>query len=347
MSTEPAPAGYKTSEDEKILHKLGYAQELFRGMGGFQNFAISFTIISILAGCLTSYWIVFERGGPMWVDLELADHRSVLDDHRAVRRGDRVRLSDGRRSLLLGIEARRSRLGLGDRLVQPDRPDRGHCGDRLRPGDVRRGAVHLLVRLRAAHERLGLLVQRVGLHPLRRLPAGGGADQRVRHPRHVDDQHRFGVLAHDRRRLHRGRADLRPRQPPVAQLRLHRAREQHGLRRRIDVVRQRRVLARAGARTADGAVHDHGLRRVGPHGGGDAPGVAHGGRRHVHVGRRLGVLRLDPAARRDVRGAEHGLRHRPDQRRRCGRATDVGGVDGRDVGRDACSSSASSRSSSA
>jgi amino acid transporter len=36
-------------------------------MGGFRNFAISFTIISILAGCLTSYWIVFERGGPMWV----------------------------------------------------------------------------------------------------------------------------------------------------------------------------------------------------------------------------------------------------------------------------------------
>ena len=43
-------------EDEQILHKLGYAQELFRAMGGFQNFAISFTIISILAGCLTSYY---------------------------------------------------------------------------------------------------------------------------------------------------------------------------------------------------------------------------------------------------------------------------------------------------
>ena len=35
-------------------------------MGGFRNFAISFTIISILAGCLTSY-IAFEHGGPMWV----------------------------------------------------------------------------------------------------------------------------------------------------------------------------------------------------------------------------------------------------------------------------------------
>src|SRR5262245_15306269 len=67
MSTGPASGGYHTSEDEKLLHKLGYAQELFRAMGGFQNFAISFTIISILAGCLTSYVIAFGQGGPVAV----------------------------------------------------------------------------------------------------------------------------------------------------------------------------------------------------------------------------------------------------------------------------------------
>jgi amino acid transporter len=67
METAP-PAGPRQHEsDEQILHKLGYAQELFRGMGGFQNFAISFTIISILAGCLTSYFVGFERGGPVAV----------------------------------------------------------------------------------------------------------------------------------------------------------------------------------------------------------------------------------------------------------------------------------------
>src|SRR5690349_17351531 len=66
MSTQSAPS-YQTSEDEKILHRLGYAQELFRAMGGFQNFAISFTIISILAGCLTSYYIAFGQGGPVAV----------------------------------------------------------------------------------------------------------------------------------------------------------------------------------------------------------------------------------------------------------------------------------------
>jgi amino acid transporter len=67
MSSGPETPSYHTSEDERLLHKLGYAQELFRAMGGFRNFAISFTIISILAGCLTSYWVAFERGGPVAV----------------------------------------------------------------------------------------------------------------------------------------------------------------------------------------------------------------------------------------------------------------------------------------
>jgi amino acid transporter len=54
-------------DDEGLLHRMGYAQELFRAVGGFGNFAISFTIISILAGCLTSYWIAFGWGGPVAV----------------------------------------------------------------------------------------------------------------------------------------------------------------------------------------------------------------------------------------------------------------------------------------
>ena len=37
------------------LHKLGYAQELLRSMGGFSNFAISFSIISILTGAVILY----------------------------------------------------------------------------------------------------------------------------------------------------------------------------------------------------------------------------------------------------------------------------------------------------
>ncbi len=42
-------------EDTKALHQMGYAQELSRRMGGFQNFAISFSIICILAGGITAF----------------------------------------------------------------------------------------------------------------------------------------------------------------------------------------------------------------------------------------------------------------------------------------------------
>jgi amino acid transporter len=42
-------------EDVQDLHRLGYAQELFRTMGGFSNFAISFSIISILTGAVILY----------------------------------------------------------------------------------------------------------------------------------------------------------------------------------------------------------------------------------------------------------------------------------------------------
>src|SRR5919201_658011 len=64
METQ-TPAGRVHDDDTRLLHSLGYAQELFRSMGGFQNFAISFTIISILAGCLTSYSIAYNQGGPV------------------------------------------------------------------------------------------------------------------------------------------------------------------------------------------------------------------------------------------------------------------------------------------
>ncbi|MGH3566868.1 MAG: amino acid permease [Pseudonocardia sp.] len=59
------PDTAQPGSDEAVLHRLGYAQVLFREMGGFSNFAISFTIISVLAGCLTSYFIAFNNGGPV------------------------------------------------------------------------------------------------------------------------------------------------------------------------------------------------------------------------------------------------------------------------------------------
>ena len=53
--------------DEQRLHELGYAQELARTMSGFSNFAVSFTIISILSGCLTLYGYGLNTGGPVLI----------------------------------------------------------------------------------------------------------------------------------------------------------------------------------------------------------------------------------------------------------------------------------------
>jgi amino acid transporter len=55
---------YDTGKDEQELSRLGYAQELFRTMGGFSNFALSFSIISILTGAVTLYGHGLAMGGP-------------------------------------------------------------------------------------------------------------------------------------------------------------------------------------------------------------------------------------------------------------------------------------------
>jgi amino acid transporter len=53
------------SKDEELLAKLGYKQDLNRSWSGFSNFAISFSIISILAGCFTNFGAGFNNGGPI------------------------------------------------------------------------------------------------------------------------------------------------------------------------------------------------------------------------------------------------------------------------------------------
>lgn len=51
------------SQDEKTLESMGYTQQLLRRMGGFSSFAISFSIICILAGGLTSFHLGFSSVG--------------------------------------------------------------------------------------------------------------------------------------------------------------------------------------------------------------------------------------------------------------------------------------------
>jgi amino acid transporter len=53
------------NDDERRLAELGYKQELNRSWSGFSNFAISFSIISILAGCFTNFGAGFNNGGPI------------------------------------------------------------------------------------------------------------------------------------------------------------------------------------------------------------------------------------------------------------------------------------------
>ncbi|HZP85099.1 MAG TPA: amino acid permease, partial [Chthonomonadaceae bacterium] len=51
--------------DKEVLHQFGYAQQLLRDMGGFSNFAISFSIISILTGAITLYGTGLKAAGPI------------------------------------------------------------------------------------------------------------------------------------------------------------------------------------------------------------------------------------------------------------------------------------------
>ncbi|MCP0887831.1 amino acid permease [Ligilactobacillus sp. WILCCON 0076] len=46
------------------IKSFGYKQELIRDMGGFSNFAVSFSIISILTGAVSYYGYGFSQGGP-------------------------------------------------------------------------------------------------------------------------------------------------------------------------------------------------------------------------------------------------------------------------------------------
>ncbi|MEO7943945.1 MAG: amino acid permease [Marmoricola sp.] len=59
-TTEP-----ERNADDDLLATLGYKQELSRSWSSFSNFAISFSIISILAGCFTTFGQAWNNGGPV------------------------------------------------------------------------------------------------------------------------------------------------------------------------------------------------------------------------------------------------------------------------------------------
>jgi amino acid transporter len=70
MTTQHKPEDYAGSHDDTSqLHSMGYAQELSRRMSGFSNFAISFSIICILAGGITSFQLGFSAAGGIAIGL--------------------------------------------------------------------------------------------------------------------------------------------------------------------------------------------------------------------------------------------------------------------------------------
>ena len=285
MSTEPAAAGIKTSEDEKILHKLGYAQELFRAMGGFQNFAIS---LHDHLDPRRMLHLVLHRVRPGRARrryLGLAARR--LDEHASSpwrwRRSPRpIRLpaasTTGRRSSAAPVGAG-SRAGSTSSGRSPSLRRSATASPSSRTAlfnfwfdyPTEKEYVYLMLRDHAA--------RRAYREPLQ--------DERHGDAEHVSAYwHMIGVgvivlillvVPDDHRSLgyvftetvnETGFGDPTPR------------------------LRQHRVLVRVRDRPPDGPVHDHRLRCVGPYGRGDAPGVPDSSSRHVHGRCRVRVLRL-------------------------------------------------------
>jgi amino acid transporter len=65
----PSGATDQVAADQRRLAELGYKQELPRGWTRFTNFAISFSIISVLAGCFTLYYVGWNNGGPIVISI--------------------------------------------------------------------------------------------------------------------------------------------------------------------------------------------------------------------------------------------------------------------------------------
>ncbi len=67
VSTSPPRKGAENppapKDEEQRLRELGYQPVLARRMGGFGNFAISFSVISILSGCMTCTGSACRRAG--------------------------------------------------------------------------------------------------------------------------------------------------------------------------------------------------------------------------------------------------------------------------------------------
>ena len=170
-------------------------------MGGFSNFAISFSIISILTGAviLYDYGLAWAGTAAVLIGWPLVTVFVLLD--RRVDGRDRLGLPDRRRPVLLGQPDEEQGLGLVDGLAEPHRPVRDRGRHQLRGGRVPERDDHHA----AARQRRHRLRQHDG-RPRRQLP-----DRPARHDGHPHD-HRAD---HEHRR-HQPRGVAQPGQRLVA-----------------------------------------------------------------------------------------------------------------------------------
>ena len=109
-------------EDMKVLHGMGYAQELSRGMSKFSNFAISFSIICILSGGINSFAQATSSVGGAGAGIGWIVGCGVSARLRYRDGADRLGLPDRGRALSLGLDPRKPLHRLGDGMAQPARP---------------------------------------------------------------------------------------------------------------------------------------------------------------------------------------------------------------------------------
>ena len=316
-----APPTGASTKDTDQLHQLGYAQELRRGMKTFSNFAVSFTIISILSGCLTLFLFAMNTGGPaimtlgwlvvgFFVTLVALGMAEVASSYPtagglyywaaklAPESGrDPAKWSwfvgwfnlVGQVAVTAGIDFglatfATALLNLDDRLP-------GHARRARSPCTPSSSVLHAL--LNTFGIRLVALLNDVS-----------------------------GVVARRRRRRHRRRVRAaqpahphRPRAPCSSK-----TRQQHRVRLGRSELRlrdPRHPAVRRADRAPERPVHADRLRRVGAHVRGDPRRRARRAARHRVLGRRVGDLRVHPA-RRDER-RDHAGEGLPGRRRHDGR----------------------------
>ena len=209
------------SDDERRLAELGYKQDLHRSWSGFSNFAISFSIISILAGCFTNFGAGFNNGGPIsiswtWpilgvfiliIGFTMSELVSAYPTSGGIYwwasklGGAKAGFFTGWLNLI-GLVAVTAGVSYGcatfiDLTIS--------TYSESYAGDYSLTRVFLIF--------LAVLVADLGAEHLQQPPDG-------------DPQQRVGVVARGRRLGHRADPDLRARPAPVVQLRVHRAVQQ-------------------------------------------------------------------------------------------------------------------------